>query len=221
MEETKQQGLYRFKRRLYTKNLTPKQTFFEQERTTHYKGSEYRELDAKRSKFAAAISKGLQQTGLTQDATVLYLGASHGYTPSFFSDIVSKGMIFCLDFAPSVVRDLYFVCKKRDNMAPIMADAKKPEMYRELVPQVDVVFQDIAQKEQLQIFIKNCDVFLKQKGFGMLALKARSMNVTAKPKDLFKQVRKELEDNKNYVIVDYRELDPFEKDHAYFTIKKK
>ena len=221
MESTKQQGLYKKRRKLYTKNLTPKKTFFEQERTTFYQGAEYRELDPNRSKFAAAVMKGLQQTGLTKDAKVLYLGASHGFTPSFFSDIVPQGMIFCLDFAPRVVRDLYFVCEQRNNMAPIMADAKQPDAYKKLVPQVDVVFQDIAQKGQLEIFIKNCDTFLKQGGFGMMALKARSMNVTAKPKDLFKQVRKELEDNKNYVIVDYRELDPFEKDHAYFTIKKK
>jgi fibrillarin-like pre-rRNA processing protein len=62
-------------------------------------------------------------------------------------------------------------------------------------------------------------MYLKQGGFGLLALKARSVDVTKKPKQLFKQVRAELE--KVYTVVDYRELDPFEKDHAFFVVKRK
>ena len=100
-----------------------------------------------------------------------------------------------------------------------MADANQPQLYRDLVPQVDVVFMDIAQKNQLEIFVKNCDMFLDVGGFGLLALKARSVDVTKKPKDIFRQVRSELE--KIYSVVDYRELDPYEKDHAMFVVKKR
>jgi len=209
------------KRKLYTPNLTPGKTFFDMERECSFNGVVYRELNPERSKFGAAIVKGLQQTGLQEDSIVLYLGASHGYTPSFFSDLIPKGMIFCLDFAPRVVRDLYFISKERKNMAPILADATKPETYKHLVPEVDVVFQDIAQRDQLGIFLKNCDMYLKKGGHAMLALKARSQDVSRKPKDVFKDVRKLFEERKDYVIIDYRELDPLEKDHAFFTIRKK
>ncbi len=209
------------KRKLFTPNLTPGKIFFDMEREYTFDGVVYRELNPERSKFGAAIVKGLQQTGLQEDSIVLYLGASHGYTPSFFSDLIPNGMVFCLDFAPRVVRDLYFISQQRKNMAPILADATKPETYRDLVPEVDVVFQDIAQRDQLGIFLKNCDMYLKKGGHGMLALKARSQDVSRKPKDVFKDVRKLFEERKDYVIIDYRELDPLEKDHAFFTIRKK
>ena len=51
---------------------------------------------------------------IKQNENILYLGASHGYTPSFVSDIVgNNGLVFCLDFAPRVVRDLYMICEER------------------------------------------------------------------------------------------------------------
>ena len=62
-------------------------------------------------------------------------------------------------------------------------------------------------------------MFLKKNGFGLLALKARSIDVTKRPKEIFKQVRQALE--KELMIVDYRELEPYEKDHAMFVCKRK
>lgn len=204
----------------FTKSLYPNFIGFD-ERIVKNKNGKFREVNPERSKFIAAIAKGLSQTGIKEGNTVLYLGASHGYTPSFMSDIVgNEGFIFALDFAPRVVRDLVFVCEKRKNMSPILDDAFHPERYKNLVPkEVDVIYQDIAQRNQLDIFLKNCDMFLKKGGFGLLALKARSIDVSRKPKEIFREVRKELE--KKATIVDYRELDPFEKDHAFFVIKKK
>jgi fibrillarin-like pre-rRNA processing protein len=183
-------------------------------------GKEFREVMAERSKFVAAIAKGLSQSGIKEGSSVLYLGASHGYTPSFISDIVGeKGCVFCLDFSPRVVRDLVFVCEERKNMVPLLDDAAHPENYSGFVPKVDVVYQDIAQRNQLEIFLKNCDAFLKPTGFGLLALKARSVDVSRKPMDIFNEVKRELE--KRMVVVDSRKLDPFEKDHAFFVVKKK
>lgn len=204
----------------FTKSLYPDFRGFD-EKIVKDKGIKYREVNPERSKFIAGIAKGLSQTGVKEGNTVLYLGASHGYTPSFMSDIVGEeGFIFALDFAPRVVRDLVFVCEKRKNMSPILDDAFHPERYADLIPKkVDVVFQDIAQRNQVEIFLKNCDAFLKNGGFGLLALKSRSIDVARQPKEIFREVRKELE--RKATIVDYRELDPFEKDHAFFVIKKK
>lgn len=226
LTETKQSGLYRYAKGFYTKNPYPGKTFFDLEHERKIGKDKYREVNPERSKFVAAIAKGLQQTGMQEGSVVLYLGASHGYTPSFFSDIIGgkeakQGMLFCLDFAPRVVRDLYFVCEQRPNMAPIMASAGDVDAYKNLVPEVDVVFQDIAQRDQVGMFLKNCDAFLKKGGHGMLAVKARSIDVTKKPKEIFKQLRIELENNPDYVIIDYRELDPYEQDHAFFTVRKK
>ena len=61
-------------------------------------------------------------------------------------------------------------------------------------------------------------VYLKKGGYGILAVKARSIDVTKKPKEVYKQVQEELEKHLN--IIDYRVLDPFERDHCMFICKK-
>lgn len=218
MKPVKKFPVFEDKGRLFTRNLTPGKTFFEE--SVFRKGKmEFREFDARRSKLGAAILKGVSQIGLKDQDVVLYLGASHGYTPSFVSDMVGKaGFIFAIDFAPRVVRDLVLLCNKRENMCPMLGDCNHPEEYEHCVSEVDVIYQDIAQKNQVEILQKNLR-FLKNSGFALLAVKARSIDVAKKPKEIFKQVRLDLE--KFISIVDYRELDPFEKDHAFFVCKKK
>lgn len=182
-------------------------------------GTIWRPWDARRSKLAAGIVKRLSQTGIKDGDTVLYLGAAHGYTPTFVSDMVGPaGTVFCLDFSATVVRDLLRKCQPRTNMIPLLGDAKRPGDYAYRITGADAVFMDIAQRDQVSIFIRNCERFLKDGGFGILALKARSVDMTRHPKDVFKEAYRELE--RNYKVVDYRELDPFEKDHAIFIIKK-
>ncbi len=204
---------------IYTRNLSPgKQVYGEI--LISDGGIEYREWDPRRSKVGAAIIKNISQIGIKENDVVLYLGAASGTTSSHISDIVGrKGFIFALDFAPRVVRDLVFVCEDRKNITPILADANKPESYMHLVTEVDAIIQDVAQKNQAEIFLKNCKTFLKKGGFGLLALKARSVDVAKDPRRIFEEVRKDLE--KEMIVADYRTLDPFEKDHAFFVCKKR
>jgi len=157
--------------------------------------------------------------GIKPGKDVLYLGCATGTTPSHISDIIEDGTIFCLDFAPRVMRDIVFVCEERKNMVPIMADASLPQEYAHRIKPVDVVFQDIAQRDQVEIFLKNCDAFLKSGGFGLLAIKAKSIDQKRKPKKIFNECRDKLE--RAITIVDYRELHPFEEDHCFFVVKKK
>ena len=131
-----------------------------------------------------------------------------------------SGFVFALDFAPRVVRELVFLCESRSNMAPLLEDANQPQNYEDkVIKNVDIVYQDIAQRNQAEIFLKNCDMYLKNGGYGLIAVKARSMDVSKRPSEMFKQVRIEIE--KKLVIIDERKLDPFEKDHIFFVCKKK
>jgi len=196
---------------LYTVNLVPGEKVYD-EKLVNVNNIEYREWNPRKSKMAAAILKGIGQIGLRPEQIVLYLGASSGTTPSHFSDILGKeGFMFALDFAPRVVRDLVKLCEKRKNMCPILADANHPEEYAGNICEVDFLYQDIAQKNQAEIFIKNIDWFLKSGGFAMLCVKSRSMDVTANPRDIYKKIKAELE--KRYTMIDWMELDPLEKDH--------
>jgi fibrillarin-like pre-rRNA processing protein len=205
--------------KLFTSSITPGITFFDED-VEKEMGHEYRHFDAKRSKLAAAMVNGISQIGFREDDIVLYLGASHGYTPSYVSDIVGKkGFVFAVDFAPRVVRDLVFLSEKRKNIAPILADASKPETYRARVLPADIVYMDVAQRDQAEIFLKNCRLHLKSGGFGLLAVKSRSIDITKKPKQIYSEIRVKLE--KEITVVDYIVLDPYEKDHCMFIVKKK
>jgi len=219
MQETRLRGVFGTKYKIFTRSLVPGTSVYD-EKIFKEGRNEFREWNPKKSKLGAAILKGISQIGIMPGKTVLYLGCSTGTTCSHVSDMLGpEGTLIGVDVAPRVMREFYFLCQERKNMAPLMADAANPATYPKEVTEVDVVFQDIAQRNQVEIFDKNCKAFLKKGGFGLLSVKARSIDVTKKPKVIFKQVREEL--GKLYTIVDYRELDPFEKDHCLFVIKNK
>ncbi|MBS3158536.1 fibrillarin-like rRNA/tRNA 2'-O-methyltransferase [Candidatus Woesearchaeota archaeon] len=223
MQTTKFPGIFETqvgrKRILLTKNLVKGKKVYDE--YLHTEGPiEYREWNSSKSKLCAAILKNINQIGIKPGDIVLYLGASSGTTPSHVSDIVgSEGFVFGLDFAPRVVRDLVFLSKDRKNIAPILADANKPETYADRISAVDVVYMDIAQKNQTEIFLKNCNLFLKPDGYALLAIKARSIDVTKRPSIIFEEVRRLLE--REMKLIDYKALDPFQLDHMMFICKKK
>ena len=128
---------------------------------------------------------------------------------------ISKG--FKLNDKIKIKKKLY-VAEKRKNIAPILADANHPERYQQLICEADFLFQDIAQREQVAIFLKNMR-FLKQGKLAMLAIKAKSIDVLADPKDVYEKVKKELE--KEVKIHWQSRLDPFEKDHCLFVVERK
>ncbi|MBU0460149.1 MAG: fibrillarin-like rRNA/tRNA 2'-O-methyltransferase [Nanoarchaeota archaeon] len=205
-------------KRIFTKSILPGITHFD-ERILRDKSDEYREFDPKRSKLAAMIMKGCTNMGIRKDNVILYLGSSHGYTPSFVSDIVGEdGLIFGIDPAPRVMRDFVFLAEKRKNLVPILADANHPEQYQDKICQADIVYQDVAQRNQADIFIRNCQLYLKKGGYGLLAVKARSIDIKKKPKQIFIEIRTQLD--KIFTVIDYKTLDPFEKDHCLIIIKK-
>lgn len=115
-------------------------------------------------------------------------------------------------------RDLLSVAESRPNLTPILGDASRPETYRSHVPAVDVVYQDVAQRDQEAIFLRNLD-FLKDGGTGLLMLKARSVDVAARPADVYEHARSFLT-KQGLAIADLRGLDPFERDHAAIVVRK-
>lgn len=211
-------NVLRIKNRLYTKNLTPGKAVYG-ENLIMQDDVEYREWDARRSKLAAAILKGIREYGVKERDVVLYLGAATGTTASHISDIVGKnGFVFALDFAPKVVRELVYVCEQRQNIAPLLEDANHPENYMSKITKADIVYQDIAQRNQVEIFLKNTDMFLKSGGYGLVAIKSRSIDVVKRPDKIFEDVKEQLK--KRLRIIDYRTLNPFQIDHCFFVCKK-
>jgi len=199
--------------------FTPASATLFNEKLIYIDSKSYREWDATRSKLAAAIAKGAKGIEISDDSSILYLGASHGYTISFLSEICKKGKLFAVEFAPRVARELVILAERKSNILPLVADANQPNTYYHFLQPVDIVYQDISQRNQVEIFIKNCNLFLKKGGLGLLAIKARSIDVTEKPTKIFASAKRELEDH--FKILDYRNLEPTQKDHAFFVCRKK
>lgn len=214
-------GVFSFKGKILTKNLAPKQAVYG-ERLIKLKGIEYREWIPFRSKIGAAIKNGLKELPLFEGSNVLYLGIAEGTTASHVSDIVGKkGIVFGVDISEQTMKKLLLVCESRENIVPILADANKPEDYKEYLQdsKIDLIFQDVAQKNQVEIFKKNVDAFLSKDGFGMLALKAKSVSSSESTSKIFSEAEKEIK--KSFEIIQSINLKPFEKDHMFYLLKKK
>jgi len=208
------ENIHFIEKRVATKNLAPGKTVYG-ERLLQFEGEEYREWDPYRSKLAAAIRKGLKQIPIQPKMHVLYLGAASGTTASHVSDIVGQeGIVYCVEFSPRATRDLLRVCESRSNMIPILADARFPETYRMFIGPVDVIYQDIAQPAQAIILIDNAKLFLKNRGFAMLAIKARSIDSSKEISKIFSEEIDILKENGFTVEENIESLKPFDKDHC-------
>lgn len=201
--------------RLATKNLSHGRNVYG-ERLVRFDGAEYRVWDAFRSKLAAAILKGLNTIPIKPGHAVLYLGAASGTTASHVSDIIGeKGHVYCVEFASRSIRDLVDnVCNYRLNMSPILEDARFPEKYAMFITRkVDDIYCDIAQSEQAKILADNADLFLKNSGWIMLAVKAQSIDVTKEPSEIYKREIKVLE-KRGFRTEQTVYLEPYDKAHA-------
>jgi len=209
-------GVWKRKKDLLTKNLIPGYRSHSEE-IVKISGQEYRIWDPYKSKPAAAIMKGLTTFPIREGTKILYLGISSGKTSTFFSDIIGpQGIIYGIEISSRSIRDLNPVAEVRKNIIPIMADARKPETY-DWIEKVDVLFQDVATNDQTEIIIRNAKLFLKPNGFAMYALKARSIDVIKNPKTIYLEEEKKLKTH--FRIIQKLELDPYEKDHAFFLMK--
>ena len=197
---------------LLTKNLTPGKKVYNEDLLVR-DGVEYRTWDPFRSKLAAAVLKGLPDDIIGRGSKVLYLGASTGTTASHVSDIVGEdGIVVGVEFAPRVAREFVeHVARERKNVIPFVADARDPSKYA--VAQFDVVYCDIAQPDQTEIAMANCDRLLKKGGSLLLVVKARSIDVLKAPERVFSEESRRLQ-KAGFVVKKVIELSPFDKDHA-------
>ncbi len=162
-----------------------------------------------RSKLSALFHKG---TGVDLEPgfRVLYLGAAHGATVSFVADYVE--VVYAVEMAARPFPDLMALAEKRKNIVPIMADARRPALYRPLVEPVDLVYQDIAQKDQADILVANT-AFLRQCGIFILIVKSRSIEVGRAPAEVVAEAEDRIRGN-GFSLAQTVFLDPYYPDHA-------
>jgi fibrillarin-like pre-rRNA processing protein len=166
--------VFRDGRDLYTVNRVPGTKVYGEALAT-VDGVEYRAWDPFHSKLAAFLLKGAPPDLLGLPRTVLYLGAAHGTTVSHLSDLWPEATIFAVEKSPTSFARLLALARQRPGLIPILADAQLPERYQADVGAVELLYQDIAQRNQAGIFAENARACLAPRGRGVLMLKVRSV----------------------------------------------
>ena len=168
----------------------------------------WRRWNPNRSKLGAMLELGMD-TGLTAGDSVLYLGAANGTTVSHVADFA--GPTYAVEFAPRSARDLVDVAEARSNLFPLLKDARDPDTYSHVVEnEVAAIVQDVATRGQARVAAEN-ERFLADDGRLIVAVKARSEDVTSTPDAVFGRVRAELEES--YEVLESRRLDEYHLDH--------
>lgn len=215
MEEI-QPGIYSKGSKLYTEASSSEKVYGE--KFIEENDTEYREWNPNRSKVGAAVKKDVDLE-MEQSDDVLYLGAASGTTVSHFSDILDEGFVFAVEYSDTVIRGLVEVAESRENIAPILANARNPEEYEDLVEKVDLVFQDISQSDQAEIFTKNAEKYLKDDGVALIAVKAQSISSSRDPEEVFAEVKDKLMEK--FEIREEALLEPYETDHLFLKMRLK
>ncbi len=203
---------------LLTRNLVPGTAVYG-ESLVRDGGVEYRRWDAARSKLAAYLKRGGRVWPFVSTTAVLYLGAGSGTTASHVSDLCPQGNIVAVEISPRVFRDLVRVAETRGNLLPVLGDAARPDTYANRVSSVDVLYQDVAQRNQVEIFLENVR-FLASGGIGYLMIKARSVDVAARPADVYAAAVTALR-REGLEVQDERSLEPFQEDHTALVVRKR
>ena len=211
------EGIFKLDGRLATLNMVKGERVYGED-LIDYKDKEYRSWTPYRSKLSAAIMNGLKTIAIKPGSSVLYLGASTGTTPSHVSDIVGEdGEVYCVEISERSMRDLIKVCEKRHNLFPILQDARNVEAYAGEIGKADVIYQDVAAKDQDQILLRNC-ALLKENGYAYVAIKSQSIDVSKKPEAVYEEFIKTI--SSKFKLVEEIDTMPYDKMHLFVALQK-
>lgn len=219
------QGVYEVEdeegRHIATLSLAPG-TLVYGEKVIKIGGEEYRVWNPYRSKIAAAIVKGLKNFFIKPGWRILYLGAASGTTVSHVSDIVGpEGIVYAVEVAHRPFRDfIEKVSERRRNVVPVLADARNVFEYSWLLQEVETVYCDVAQPDEVDIAVMNADVFLRKNGFLVIALKASSVDSTRRAGEVFEKEEARLEATGRYRIEETVDIEPYAMMHELIVSKK-
>lgn len=218
MQSTEWAGVYRQDRDLFTANGDPGVRVYGETLRTDG-GREFRLWDPFRSKLAAFLLKGAPSGLLSPAKGVLYLGGAHGTTASHLSDVLPSAPIFVIEKSPASFAPFLALARRRENLLPILADAQLPERYRAEVGEVDLLYQDVAQRNQAQIFVENSHACLAADGRGILMLKVRSVTQRRPTAAVVREARSELARGGLRVVAETA-LAPFARDHVALAVRR-
>jgi len=140
-------------------------------------GRRFRRFEPARSKLSAGIAGGWDGPIPRPGERWLYLGAATGTTASHVADLVGgDGAVYAVERSVRPFARLLATSARWPPLLPILADARAPASYADLVPPVDGLYADVAQPDQVEIVLANARLLLSGPGAALLvALKTASM----------------------------------------------
>ncbi len=210
-------SVYRVDGKLATENLAPGRKVYG-EMLVKRGDAEYRMWNPYRSKLAAAIRNGMKKMEIKDGSKVLYLGSATGTTPSHVSDIIGReGRLFGVEISERNMREFVALCESRNNMLPILADAGHPETYSESVGSCDVIYQDVAVKNQAEILMKNSSM-LKKGGYAYFVIKSQSVDISKSPESVYKEELSKLKGT--FEVLERIDIEPYDSLHLFVVLRK-
>lgn len=207
MRELQVPNFYEDKRNLYTLSRDGKSIYGEQ--VSNSGGKYFRVFSPLRSKLSSSLRLGLKPE-LKSGDHMLYLGAGAGTTASHLADSLSNGSIFAVEFAPVPFIKLTTLAGIKENVFPIISDAQRPELYGMFIDKVDVIYQDVSQPNQIDIFTRNMDYFGSRRG--ILMLKTFSLRSDF---SIEKEIKR-LEEN--FAVQQVKDISRFHRGHYAITV---
>lgn len=147
---------------------------------------------------------------------ILYLGGGHGTTVRHLSDLYPDTKISVIEFGITIDK-IFTLIEGRKRIIPIMEDARHPERYSHLISQtgVEMLYQDIAQRDQVDMFMKNLR-FLSRGGLFIFMLKTKSIRQDGSPRQLALDIQSYLESTGMSNEIHIVDLAPFQRSHYAF-----
>tara|TARA_B100001094_G_C18015849_1_gene712567 strand:+ start:420 stop:1004 length:585 start_codon:yes stop_codon:yes gene_type:complete len=142
------------------------------------------------SKLSAYLVAGGENWPFKKNSKVLYLGSAEGNTISYLSKICKTDTITAVDISAVAMAELLVLARNKKNIIPCLNDAHFPERYRIQANNPDIIYQDIAQNDQVDIFIRNCNYFKPKYAFLML----KTQSIAGRNKEIFRETEKKLKE---------------------------
>ena len=169
--------------------------------------------NAYHSKLSAYVLGKGENWPFKKDSKILYLGSAEGNTVGFLSKVCKNGEIVAIDISATAVAELVNLAEKESNIIPFLGDAHFPEKYQVYTRNPDILYQDIAQSDQVEIFIRNFKFFRPMCGYLMI----KSNSISGKGKNIFEEVENTLK--KEFACLEIVDIKKWAKGHKAYYIE--
>ena len=177
------------------------------------KGKKWITWNPYHSKLAAYVLGNGGNRPFKRESKILYLGAAEGNTVNFLSDISIEGRIIAIDISRMSMIELVTLAEQKKNIIPFLGDAHFPEKYRNHAGNPDIIYQDIAQADQVNIFIRNYKYFKPKCGFLMI----KSYSISGKESEIYSETEKLLK--QNFTTFEVVNISKWAKGHKAYYIE--